>query len=350
MDVVERFDLAPQHLGHVAALEGQAEELGQLADDDQDSDPADEADQHGAGEELRDEAEPERAGDHEHDPGQEGEGGEEHGVLLRRERGCDGGDRRGCSDRDGRARTDVELTARAEDGVEHARRERSREPRLGGSAGEGRIGDSLRDEHCPDREAGEKVGSEKRPLIARQPLGDRDVASEAFRHGGLEPHPSLRNMRWLGGSRARQARSRRPVAALSPSKESTVVAASYPFLDVLWSMVIFFAFIIWIWLLITVFADVFRRRDIGGGMKAIWIIFVILVPYLGVLIYLIAEHNGMADRSEAQMKQVKAQQDDYIKSVAGSSPADQIAQAKSLLDSGAISQAEFDALKAKALS
>ena len=130
-----------------------------------------------------------------------------------------------------------------------------------------------------------------------------------------------------------------------------MVAASYPFLDVLWSMVIFFAFIIWIWLLITVFADVFRRRDIGGGMKAVWIIFVILLPYLGVLIYLIAEHNGMADRSEAQMQQMKAQQDDYIKSVASSaSPADQIAQAKSLLDSGAISQAEFDALKAKALS
>ena len=156
-------------------------------------------------------------------------------------------------------------------------------------------------------------------------------------------------MRWLGRSRAQQARSRRSVAALSPSKELTVVAASYPFLDVLWSMVIFFAFIIWIWLLITVFADVFRRRDIGGGMKAIWIIFVILLPYLGVLIYLIAEHNGMADRSEAQMQQIKSQQDEYIKSVAGSSPADQIAQAKSLLDSGAISQAEFDALKAKAL-
>jgi Short C-terminal domain/Phospholipase_D-nuclease N-terminal len=130
-----------------------------------------------------------------------------------------------------------------------------------------------------------------------------------------------------------------------------VVAASYPFLDVLWSMVIFFAFIIWIWLLITVFADVFRRRDIGGGMKAVWIIFVILLPYLGVLIYLIAEHNGMADRSEAQMQQMKAQQDDYIKSVASSaSPADQIAQAKSLLDSGAITQAEFDAIKAKALA
>ena len=128
-----------------------------------------------------------------------------------------------------------------------------------------------------------------------------------------------------------------------------MVAASYPFLDVLWSMVIFFAFVIWIWLLITVFADVFRRRDIGGGMKAIWIVFVIVLPYLGVLLYLIAEHDGMAERSMEQMKAVKAQQDEYIKSVAGTAPADQIAQAKQLLDSGAINQAEFDSLKQKAL-
>jgi hypothetical protein len=128
------------------------------------------------------------------------------------------------------------------------------------------------------------------------------------------------------------------------------LASDYPFLDVLWSMVIFFAFVIWIWLLITVFADVFRRRDIGGGMKAIWIIFVILLPYLGVLIYLIAEHQGMADRNMAQMQQVKEQQDAYIKTVAASSsPTDQIAQAKQLLDSGAITQAEFDGIKAKAL-
>ena len=127
-------------------------------------------------------------------------------------------------------------------------------------------------------------------------------------------------------------------------------SSSYPFFSALWLMIVFFAFIIWIWLLITVFADIFRRRDIGGGMKAIWIVFVIVLPYLGVLIYLIAEHNGMADRSMEQMKAVKAQQDDYIKSVAGTSPADQVAQAKSLLDSGAISQAEYEALKAKALS
>ncbi len=129
-----------------------------------------------------------------------------------------------------------------------------------------------------------------------------------------------------------------------------MVAASYPFMDVLWSMVIFFLFVIWIWILITVFADIFRRRDIGGGMKAVWIIFVIILPYLGVFIYLIAEGHKMAERNAEQMQSARAQQDEYIKSVAGSSAADQIAQAKTLLDSGAITQAEFDGLKAKALS
>jgi high-affinity K+ transport system ATPase subunit B len=129
-----------------------------------------------------------------------------------------------------------------------------------------------------------------------------------------------------------------------------VPLADYPFLNFIWLMIVFFAFVIWIWLLITVFADIFRRRDIGGGMKALWIIFIIILPYLGVLIYLIAEHNGMADRSEAQLKTMQKQQDEYIKSVASSSPADQIAQAKQLLDSGTITQAEFDAMKAKALA
>jgi len=129
-----------------------------------------------------------------------------------------------------------------------------------------------------------------------------------------------------------------------------MMAADYPFMDVLWSMVIFFLFVIWIWILITVFADIFRRRDIGGGMKAVWIIFVIILPYLGVFIYLIAEGHKMAERNAEQMQSARAQQDEYIKSVAGSSAADQIAQAKTLLDSGAITQAEFDGLKAKALS
>ena len=130
-----------------------------------------------------------------------------------------------------------------------------------------------------------------------------------------------------------------------------MLAADYPFLDVLWTMFIFFLFIIWIWILITVFADIFRRKDIGGGMKAIWIIFVILLPYLGVLVYLIANHDGMADRNLAQMQKQQQATDAYIQSVAGSGgAAAEIEKAKGLLDSGAITQAEFDAIKQKALA
>jgi hypothetical protein len=128
-----------------------------------------------------------------------------------------------------------------------------------------------------------------------------------------------------------------------------VLAADYPFLDVLWTMFIFFLFVIWIWILITVFADVFRRKDIGGGMKAIWIIFVIVLPYLGVLVYLIANHDGMADRNVQQIQKQQEATDAYIKSVAGGAAAE-IEKAKGLLDSGAITQAEFDAIKQKALA
>jgi hypothetical protein len=128
-----------------------------------------------------------------------------------------------------------------------------------------------------------------------------------------------------------------------------VLAADYPFLDILWTMFIFFLFVIWIWILITVFSDIFRRKDIGGGTKALWIIFVIVLPYLGVLVYLIANHDGMADRNIAQMQKQQAATDDYIRSVAGGTAAE-IEKAKSLLDSGAITQAEFDALKQKALA
>jgi Short C-terminal domain/Phospholipase_D-nuclease N-terminal len=125
------------------------------------------------------------------------------------------------------------------------------------------------------------------------------------------------------------------------------VAADYPFLDVLWTMLIFFAWVIWFWLLITVFADVFRRHDIGGGMKTLWIIFVIILPFLGVFIYLITQHEGMTERN---LKREEAQQA-YIRQVAGSGgSADEIAKAKQLLDSGAITQAEFDTIKAKALA
>jgi len=128
-----------------------------------------------------------------------------------------------------------------------------------------------------------------------------------------------------------------------------VLASDYPFLDILWTMFIFFLFVIWIWILITVFVDIFRRKDTSGFSKAAWIIFVIILPYLGVLIYLIANHDGMADRNLAQMQQQKAATDEYIRSVSGGAAAE-IEKAKGLLDSGAISQAEFDAIKAKALA
>jgi hypothetical protein len=130
-----------------------------------------------------------------------------------------------------------------------------------------------------------------------------------------------------------------------------VIAADYPFLDVLWTLLIFFAWVIWFWLLITIFADLFRRRDIGGGKKALWVIFVIIIPFIGVLVYVIAESNGMADRQAELQQQARSQTDEYIKTVAESAdPAGQIAQAKQLLDSGAINQQEFDALKQKALA
>ena len=129
-----------------------------------------------------------------------------------------------------------------------------------------------------------------------------------------------------------------------------MLAADYPFLDVLWTMLIFFAWIIWFWLLITVFADLFRRHDIGGGKKTLWIIFVILLPFLGVFIYLISQGSNMAERNVKGMQAQQTQTDAYIKSVAGGGTADEIDKAKKLLDSGAISQAEFDAIKAKALA
>src|SRR5262245_55545504 len=112
-----------------------------------------------------------------------------------------------------------------------------------------------------------------------------------------------------------------------------------------------FIFVVWFWLLITVFADLFRRHDISGWGKAGWIIFVIILPFLGVLVYFIAESKGMAERNTKDIQQAQEQTDDYIRTVAASSdPAEQIAKAKQLLDSGAISNAEYDALKQNALA
>jgi hypothetical protein len=131
----------------------------------------------------------------------------------------------------------------------------------------------------------------------------------------------------------------------------TLADSDYPFLSVFWSMMIFFFWVIWIWLLITVFADIFRRRDMGGGAKTLWIIFVIVLPYLGVFVYFITQGGNMAERSAKDAQAYQAAVDDRIKSVAGSGgAAAEIERAKGLLDSGAITQAEFDAIKQKALA
>jgi Short C-terminal domain/Phospholipase_D-nuclease N-terminal len=130
-----------------------------------------------------------------------------------------------------------------------------------------------------------------------------------------------------------------------------LVGANYPFLDVVWTIFIFFAWIVWFMLLFRVFADVFRRHDIGGGRKTLWLIFVILLPFLGVFVYLIAESSGMAERDTRDVRASQEQFDTYVKSVAGSGgPAAEIEKAKQLLDNGAITQAEFDSIKARALA
>jgi hypothetical protein len=128
-----------------------------------------------------------------------------------------------------------------------------------------------------------------------------------------------------------------------------LLAASYPFLDVLWTMFIFFLWVIWFWLLFTVFVDVFRRHDISGWKKAAWLIFVIILPFLGVFIYIIVENDGMTQRNLDRAKAQQAQFDTYVRETAGGSAAE-IADAKKLLDEGTITQAEFDAIKQKALA
>jgi len=124
------------------------------------------------------------------------------------------------------------------------------------------------------------------------------------------------------------------------------------FWDFFWLLVWTFFFVMYLMVLFQIIADLFRDRELSGWWKALWVIFLIIFPFLAAIIYLIARGRGMAERQAGEMKKAQVETDQYIKSVAsqGSSPADQIASAKSLLDSGAITQAEFDQLKQKALA
>ena len=130
-----------------------------------------------------------------------------------------------------------------------------------------------------------------------------------------------------------------------------VIAADYPFLDIFWTMLIFFAWVIWIWTVIAVFADLFGRHDISGWGKAAWVVLVIVLPFLGVLAYLIGNSDDMASRKAQQNQAARSEFDDYVKSVAApAGAAGEIESAKRLLDSHAITQGEFDSIKAKALA
>ena len=123
--------------------------------------------------------------------------------------------------------------------------------------------------------------------------------------------------------------------------------SGYPFLSVMWSMFVFFAWILWIWLLIYVYMDIFRRDDIGGWGKFGWVIFTIFLPFIGVFTYLIVNGREMAQREADR----NAARNRYIASeVMSTAPTAEIERAKGLLDSGAITQAEYDGIKAKVLS
>jgi Short C-terminal domain/Phospholipase_D-nuclease N-terminal len=127
-------------------------------------------------------------------------------------------------------------------------------------------------------------------------------------------------------------------------------AVDYPFLDLFWTLLVFFLWVMWFWLLFTVWGDIFRRDDISGWGKAGWLIFTIVLPFLGVFVYLVSQNKGMTERNIARARAQRAQFDDYVRETAGGGgSAEEIEKAKALLDSGAISQEEFEALKRKAL-
>jgi hypothetical protein len=129
------------------------------------------------------------------------------------------------------------------------------------------------------------------------------------------------------------------------------VLAAYTFGDVMWTMFVFFVWILFFWLLFGVFGDLFSRHDLSGWAKAGWTVFVIILPFLGIFVYLISQGKGMGERAQQKAQAQQSEVDNYVRSVAASSsPTEEIAKGKQLLESGAITQAEFDQLKARALA
>jgi Phospholipase_D-nuclease N-terminal len=132
---------------------------------------------------------------------------------------------------------------------------------------------------------------------------------------------------------------------------SKVLLQEYPFLSVMWTLIVIFAWVIWFWLLIVIFADLFRRHDVSGWGKAAWVVFLIVLPFLGVLVYLISQSTGMTERRTKDAQTAQTQFDQYVRSVGASgSPASQIEKAKQLLDTGSITQQEFDEIKRRTIA
>lgn len=122
------------------------------------------------------------------------------------------------------------------------------------------------------------------------------------------------------------------------------------FWDIIWFIIVSFAFVAYLMILFNIVTDLFRDKSVSGGMKAVWMIGLVFLPFLISVIYLIVRGKGMAERQNQAVQNVRAAQDDYIRSVAGASPAEEIAKAQQLLDAGTITQAEFATLKAKAMT
>ena len=130
-----------------------------------------------------------------------------------------------------------------------------------------------------------------------------------------------------------------------------MLAYTYPLLDFLWTLVEIFLFVIWIWLAIMVFVDIFRSHDMGGLAKAVWVLFIIILPFIGILVYLIARGGGMHERAANQAAREQKAFDSYIRQTAGSSGnADELAKLADLREKGVITDAEFDTQKAKLLA
>ena len=131
-----------------------------------------------------------------------------------------------------------------------------------------------------------------------------------------------------------------------------VLATDYPFLSIFWTMLIFFAWVVWIWMMVVILTDLFSRKDVSGWGKAAWCIFMIVLPFIGVLTYLIVQHDGLQSRSAERAEMANRQFDDRVRQAAASDggAAGEIEKAAQLRDAGTITQAEFDALKTKALA